>query len=167
MRSKAAIAGHPIHPALIALPIGGFVGSFVADLVYLLSGRDILWYDFAFWAAVFGVVTALLAAIPGVVDYLSVASRTGARSTAIGHAATNLIVVALFIATIALRFDGAAVDGSRHTIALILSLAGVSLLAVSGWLGGELVFRHHIGMEPDTAEDERDEDQRHRLRRVA
>ena len=37
MASRASIAGHPIHPMLVPLPIGLFVFSFVADLATLLS----------------------------------------------------------------------------------------------------------------------------------
>ena len=48
MKSKFAIAGHPIHPALVALPIGLIIWTLVADIVYLASDKDHMWYDIAF-----------------------------------------------------------------------------------------------------------------------
>jgi uncharacterized membrane protein len=161
MRSKAAIANHPIHPALIALPIGGFVLSIVADLAYLISDREMMWYDIAFWAAVFGVVTALVAAIPGAVDYMAVARHTDARTTGMVHGLLNITIVALFAVSILLRTNDGAVSADAFTLPFILSLVGVVLLSVSGWLGGELVFKHHIAVQPDTSEDESDEESYH------
>jgi len=76
MHSKASIAGHPLHPALVALPIGLLVWSFVADLIYIASGKDPTWYDISFYSGLAGILTAMFAALPGVVDYLTLAKGT-------------------------------------------------------------------------------------------
>lgn len=167
MRSKAAIFGHPLHPMLVPLPIGMFVGSVAADIIYLLTGRDQMWYDFAFWAAVFGVVTALVAALAGFVDYFFVALRTQARGLATVHMVFNLVTVVLFVIGIILRLNDGALTGNRFNLAFALSLIGVGLLTISGWIGGEMSYRDHLGMIPDSPEVAEAEERRHTLHRAA
>lgn len=149
MRSKAAFLGHPIHPMLVGVPIGLLVGTLIFDILYLADGRDQLWYDIAFWTATLGVVSALVAALPGFVDYAFVAVRSDAAGVATAHMAANLLMVALFAVSVILRLEDGATDGSRLAAAVGLSAAGVALLGVSGWLGGELAYRHRIGVEPE------------------
>ncbi len=165
MRSKLAIAGHPLHPTLVALPVGLFVWTLVADLVYATdkTGRP-EWFDIAFWSSIAAIVTALLAALPGFGDYFTMAVKSDARSIATAHMALNLTVVVLFfVAMLVMRADNAT-TGSRFTTILVLHLIAVALLAVSGWLGGEMVYRHHLAVAPDDAEQESAEQRRHQDR---
>jgi uncharacterized membrane protein len=30
---------------------------------------------------------------------------------------------------------------------VLLSVLGVVLISISGWLGGEMVYKHHVGVE--------------------
>jgi uncharacterized membrane protein len=164
MRSKLSIAGHPIHPMLVAIPIGLFTWAVVCDVVYLATDRDRLWYDMAFWAGIAGVISGLVAALPGIGDYLTLAHDTDARAMALAHGAVNVVVVALFAIAMVLMLDGGATDGGALTAVIVLHVAGLGLLGLSGWLGGELVYRHHLGMVPDDGELERAENARHAMR---
>ena len=166
MRSKFAIAGHPLHPALIALPIGLFSWAVICDIVYLATEREKLWYDMAFWAGIGGIVTGLVAAIPGIGDYLTMARDTDARDVGLAHGALNVAVIALFFIAMLLMLDDGATSGGELGTVLVLHIAGVGLLGLSGWLGGELVFRHHLGMVPDDGELERAESARHTMKPV-
>jgi len=160
MKSKAHIAGHPIHPMLVALPIGLFVWTLVADIVYILSD-DLTWYDIAFWTSLAAIATALLAAIPGAVDLFGVARHTDAKAIAIVHGGMNIIVVLMFGAAALLMIDNNAVEGAQRTAVFVLHVLSVGLLSISGWLGGELVFRHHIGFNPDSKQAEEAETTQH------
>ena len=62
--SSANVAGHPIHPILITLPIGMFVGVFVLDLVFWSTANE-AFATAAFWLLGFGLIAAALAAIAG------------------------------------------------------------------------------------------------------
>ena len=161
MQSKIAIAGHPLHPMLVPLPIGLLVGSVLADFGYLFTGRDPMWYDIAFWTLVFGIVSALVAALAGFGDYWLVARYTHARGMATAHMAMNGAVILLFLVSLLLRLDDGAREGGRFGAAFALSLVAVAVLAVSGWIGGELSYRKHLGMVPDTAEADSRERERH------
>ena len=143
--SVAQIAGHPLHPAVVPLPIGMFVGSFVADLAYARS-HDRFWAKTAHALAAGGVGTGLLAGALGATDLLG-RERIRDRGSAWIHGVGNLAAVGLGVASIALRRDRQ--PNVVVPRGLALSSAIVAILGVTGWLGGELVFRHRIGVVPE------------------
>lgn len=146
MRSKAAIGKHPIHPMLITLPIGLFTMSLVSDIVYLNS-RQVFWYDMAWWTMAAGVVSALLAAIPGLVDYGTVARKhPDAKRIGMIHGLMNVSVVAVYALNLYLRNDRAATVGDGTGLVVGLSVACMIALGVSGWLGGRMVYRDLVGV---------------------
>lgn len=151
MRSKFAIAGHPIHPMLVAIPVGLFAWTFVSDLVYLAQDKDHMWYSIAFWTGIAAIVSALVAALPGFGDFVTMARKTDAREVAVVHMLLNLANVALFFAAMVLMLDDGALDGGRLSAVGILHGVGLALLLPAGWLGGEMVFRHHLAVVADSA----------------
>jgi uncharacterized membrane protein len=161
MRSKVAIAGHPIHAILVTIPIGLFVAALVADIVYVADDRDKMWYDIAFWAGNAAIATALIAAVAGLADYLLVVRQSDAKAIGMAHAALNVTVVALFAVAAVMMADEGALDGGELTAVIVLHAAGVGLLLLAGWLGGEMVYRHHIGMIPDDVASAEQEESRH------
>src|SRR5688572_17661688 len=145
MKSKMSFAGHPLHPLLVALPIGLFAWALVSDIVYL-STDDKMWYDISFWTGIAAIATALVAALPGLVDYLTLASGSDARGMGAAHGILNVTVVVLYGVAALLMMDEGALSGGDRTAVVILHAVGVGLLLLSGWLGGEMVFRHHLAM---------------------
>jgi uncharacterized membrane protein len=141
MHSRASIAGHPIHPMLIAFPIGLWVFSFVADIIYL-AGGDATWADVAYYTMAGGLVGALAAAIPGAIDLFSI--TTGhVRRIGLMHMAINLVVVLLYAINLGMR-----TAGDLGAVAPVwLSGFAIALLGVSGWLGGAMVYEHGVGVE--------------------
>jgi uncharacterized membrane protein len=141
MRTPASIKGHPVHAILVALPVGLLLFSFVSDLLFMadLGGGD--WAVVARCTLAAGIVTALLAAIPGLVDYLSLSGR--ARRIATYHLLLNLTVIGVFVAGFLLRLRTDPYD----RVPVMLSAVGIAFLVVSGWLGGELVYRHGVGVD--------------------
>jgi uncharacterized membrane protein len=141
MRTPASIKGHPIHTILVAFPVGLLVFSFICDLLLLggLGGGD--WAVVARTTLAAGIVAALLAAVPGFVDYLSLSGRV--RRLATYHLLLNLTVVGVFTLDFLLRLRTDPYD----KVPVFFSAIGVALLAVSGWLGGEMVYRHGVGVD--------------------
>jgi uncharacterized membrane protein len=153
IHSKISIAKHPLHPALVALPIGLLVWAFVADVIYLATDKDPTWYDISFYSGLAGIVTALVAALPGFVDYLTLAKGTNVNDIALLHMATNLLVVGLFAVGAALQWDDGALGGSSLTAVVALHASGVTFLSLAGWLGGEMVFKHHVATIDEESEE--------------
>jgi uncharacterized membrane protein len=143
MASPASIAKHPIHPMLVSVPIGLWIFSLISDVIYMMSWGGLVWKDVAFYTMAGGVVGALFAAVPGLIDLLSI-SNAKVKTIGIWHMSINLVVVALFGANLWLRYT--AEPGTASPI--WLSVIGVVLLGVSGWLGGEMVYVHSVAVEP-------------------
>jgi uncharacterized membrane protein len=142
VEAVAAIEGHPLHPALVPLPIGSFVGAFLCDVAYTRT-HDRFWARGARLLTGAGIVTGLAAGSLGALDFTGRA-RIRARPAAWVHGAGNLAVIGLAAASEKLRArdEGSAVGRGS----LALSAASVAVLAVTGWLGGELAFRDRIGV---------------------
>ena len=140
MRTPASIAGHPIHPMLVPLPIGLWIFSLICDLIYFFGLGGDPFRTVAFYCMVGGVLGGLVAALPGLIDMLSLPA--GPKRTAIIHMSLNLTIVALFVVNILLRIANPEVLGTP----LVLSLVAVGLLTVSGWLGGKLVFEQRVAV---------------------
>lgn len=133
MRTPANVAGHPIHPMLVTLPIGLWVFSFVCDLLFVFGSGATEWNVVALYTMGGGIVGALIAAVPGLIDLLSLPEEP--RKTALVHMAINLSIVAIYIVNFWLRL------GTPEATTLVwLSALTVAMLLVSGWLGGKMVY---------------------------
>lgn len=140
MVSRASIAGHPIHPMLVPIPIGLFVFSLVADIaVYLGWGGA--WSAVALYCMGGGIVGALLAAVFGFFDLLSLRDDAP-KKIGVAHMVINLIVVTLYVVNFWLRWEGEPLEGPTGT----LSVVAILLLLASGWLGGHMVYVHGVAV---------------------
>ncbi|WP_027997653.1 DUF2231 domain-containing protein [Sinorhizobium arboris] len=151
LAASAKIGGHPIHPMLVPFPIALLVAAFVSDLVYLANGNS-FWADVSMWSVGAAIVTAALAALAGLTDFLG-NSRIRAINDAWRHMIGNVIVVLLAIASFWLRYENGAAD-AVWPFGLLLSLMIVLLLLYTGWKGGELVYHHRIGIDTETDESD-------------
>ena len=139
MHTPASIAKHPIHPMLVAIPIGLWIFSLTCDLIRVLGGTSPNWEIVAWYSMVGGILGALLAAVPGLIDMLSL--PWGLKRIALAHMAINLTVVALYVVNAWMRRRGV-MDAM-----VWLSALSVGLLAMSGWLGGKMVYVHGVAVE--------------------
>lgn len=139
MQGKATLGGHPLHPALVTFPIGCFVAAVVADLISIWQG-PVFWAEMSTWLILFGILGGLLAAFFGFVDYISAPMTARAKNIAAWHATFNVAMLVIFGWACAIRFlDHNSVAGHA------LTGLGFVLLAISGWLGGEVAHRHLVG----------------------
>ena len=143
MESKAKILGHPAHQMLIPFPFGLLATAVIFDLVYLVWGNPTM-ATVAHWMIVAGIIGGLVAAPLGLIDYLAIPRNTRARTVGLVHGLGNVVVLLLFAGSWLLRRDA---PEAPDTLALVLSFAGFALAGLTGWLGGELVDRHAVGVD--------------------
>jgi uncharacterized membrane protein len=143
MESRTKLLGHPIHPMLIVLPLGLFIGAVVFDALYFWRGNA-TFAAIGYWNIAGGIIGGLLAAVFGFVDWLAIPAGTRAKRIGLLHGGSNVIVVALFAFVWWTRT--AAADTLSANVFLIEVVALV-LGSVAGWLGGELVDRLGVGVD--------------------
>jgi len=148
MRTPASIFKHPIHPMLIVFPIGLWIFSLACDLIRLAGASGDAWSTVAFFSMIGGFVGALCAAVPGFIDlFYYKGGAPPVKKIALTHMAINLTAVVLYAINIGLRLRDPAAADSSMSLALLLSIIGVALIFVSGWLGGQMVHVYGVGVE--------------------
>jgi uncharacterized membrane protein len=148
VRTPASIFKHPIHAMLIVFPIGLWFFSLACDLIHLAGAAGDAWSIVAFYTMVGGLVGALAAAVPGFIDLLFY--KGGAppvKKMALTHMTINLVVVVLYAINIWLRASDPSNVSTSMSTPVLLSIVGVALLFVSGWLGGQMVHVYGVGVE--------------------
>lgn len=138
-RSTARIGGHPIHPMLIPFPIVCFILTFVCDVLYVNGNPGVA--TASKWLLAIGLVFAALAAVAGLTDFFGDKRIQG--SDAIKHMLANVTAVVLELVNLLLRRGHDAFIGSAG---VYISGVVVLILIYSGWKGGDLVYRHGIGV---------------------
>lgn len=146
MQARARFAGHAIHPILIVLPLGLLVTAVVFDALFLVGGSANFAVSGAYVTAA-GVLSGLVAALFGWVDWFAVPAGTRAKRVGLLHGAGNVGVLALFAVSWLLRLDRTTWEPS--TTSFLIALAGLVLAGIAGWLGGELVERLGVGVDDD------------------
>lgn len=143
MESKAKLFGHPIHQMLIAFPLGVLAMALFFDLIALAAGWPKL-HEAAFYMIAGGIISGLVAAVFGLVDFLAIPGGTRAKRIGAMHGSGNVVVVLLFAFSWWLRRDDPA---NPEMLAIILAAAAAGLATLTGWLGGELVDRLGVGVD--------------------
>jgi uncharacterized membrane protein len=141
MSSPASIKKHPVHPMLVGFPIGLWVFALACDVVHAVSGSAI-WQTIATFSVAGGIVGALLAAVPGLIDYFSI-DEAEMRRIANLHLALNLGALVVFAINLWLRFRLPV----ESNVPFGLSVVGVLAMGFGGWLGGEMVYVKGMAVE--------------------
>jgi uncharacterized membrane protein len=144
VESKAKLFGHPVHQILVVFPLGLLATAVIFDIVFFVTDNTRL-SDVAYWMIVAGIIGGVMAAPFGLVDWLAIPGGTRAKTIGGLHGAGNVVVLLLFALSWYVRGRAEAVPG---TFAYVCSFLGVGLALLTGWLGGELVDRLGIGVDP-------------------
>lgn len=136
--------GHPVHPMLVGFPLGLLLTGVGFDLAYLATGSASMAAT-AYYMMLVGVITGIVAEIFGLWDWLYIKKGTRAKRVGAWHGIGNFFAVLLFAISVYMRYAAPGFIASGN--AMWLSLAGALLLAVTGWLGGELVFTLGEGVD--------------------
>ncbi len=145
MRARAQIKSHPIHPMLVAFPIGLWITGFAMDVVATVGGHPSLWAA-GWYATLAGCIGAAAAAVPGAIDLFTVVPpQSSGKKRGYTHALLNVCALVLFCLVLAARGGS---PGSHPTgLSILLSAIGVAVVLCSGWLGATLVYRNQIGVD--------------------
>ena len=142
------VRGHPIHTMLVVFPVGLYFFALVFDIFFLATGKT-SWYTAAYYNLLFGLAMTVPTVLFGFFDYTLI-TDPAARQTATRHMLANVTATVLYGASFALRGTiGSAAEpigGVPLAFAIALVALGTVALTIGGWLGGELVYRHRVGV---------------------
>lgn len=160
MKSNVNITDHPLHPMLVLIPAGAWITSFVLDIIFLASGAT-FWFIAAMWVMVIGIAGAVLAALAGFTDLFTLPMTNEPKRTGLEHMWLNLLITVLYIINVAavrapvlfspVRSTGV-IPSDTTAWGFILNIVSILLLVVSGWLGGDMVYRFGIAVPRETME---------------
>jgi uncharacterized membrane protein len=145
MESRVKLFGHPVHPMLIVFPVGLLSTAVIFDILYLVTQNPVL-ATVSFYMIAAGAVGGLLAAIFGLIDWLALPNNSRAKSIGGWHGIGNFVIVVLFAVSWLMRGDNP--NFVPDSFAMILSFAGFALALITAWIGGELVYRLGVGVDP-------------------
>ena len=148
--STVNIRQHPVHPTMVVFPIAFLTGTLFSDLAYLWT-EDAFWAEVAFWLATAGLAMGLLAALVGMVDFFTM-NEVRQHISAWSHFLAGTMALALAGANVQLRWSDPA--DAVWPLGLLLSATMAAVVAVTGWLGGTLTFKHGIGTYGHDVEEE-------------
>jgi uncharacterized membrane protein len=134
--------GHPLHPALVAVPIGAWIASFIFDVASHLVHAPGFLAQGSRWLIAIGVLGALAAAMVGLLDLFAIPTGTRAFRTGLVHMSINLGVTVLYAIGFLIRGDAG--TGAVGWGPLVLSAVALAALGVSGYLGGELAYHYGV-----------------------
>jgi uncharacterized membrane protein len=143
--------GHPLHPALVAVPIGAWIASFVFDIASRIVDQPQFLAQGSRWLIGLGVLGAVAAASIGVLDLFAIPGGTAAFRTAVLHMSVNLTVTALYTVGFFLRADP---SGAVGALPLALSAVALAGLGVGGYLGGKLAYRYGVRVADEATQAE-------------
>ena len=144
IRSRASLAGHPLHPVMIHFPVAALMALVASDLGYWYT-NDPFWERSGLWLAGVGAFGGWIASIAGIIDLVTV-SRIRRLITGWSHAIVAVVMLSLASLNWLLRLN------SPEAIlpwGLAVSLVTGALIALAGWLGGQLVYEHAVGVDVD------------------
>ncbi len=142
IKSRASLAGHPLHPVMIHFPVAALMALVACDIAYWYT-QDTFWLRGGLWLAGVGAFGGWIASVAGIIDLVSVA-RIRRLITGWSHAIVAVVMLSLASLNWLLRFTE---PSAVLPWGLTISLVTAGLIALAGWLGGQLVYEHAVGVE--------------------
>lgn len=152
MQSKIKILGHPLHPMLVPFPIAFYTATMLCCFVYERTDNT-FWFRVAFVANCAAVITALIAALPGLIDWLSIPQVADAKNTGFKHLVANVFCIGLFTASGIVMYTNFRYAHPPIQTNIFLASFGFLVMLYAGFKGWRLVQTHHVGIDPVSREE--------------
>ena len=140
---RLSAMGHPVHPILQAIPAAVLPASTIFDALSYVADDEEGLSDAGRYSLIFGLLGGVGAAATGILDYYEIKNRP-VRRVALYHGLSNLALMGSYYLSLRRRKSGPA-----DSKALLLSIFGASMVGLSGYLGGELVYEHGVRVGED------------------
>jgi uncharacterized membrane protein len=139
--------GHPLHPAIVHVPVGGWLVACALDVVTWCTHGGPALARLALWCVGLGLAGAIVAVAPGVADWSAIKREKPAWRIGLYHMLLNLVAALVWTVNFGLRWaQRDAVSAVITRPILLTAVVGALLVFVSAYLGSLLVYDHGIGV---------------------
>lgn len=146
MQSKITILGHPAHPMLVSFPIAFYTATLVCSIVYASTGNT-FWFRVAFIANCAAIVMAVVAVLPGLIDWLYIPTTSDAKGTGLKHMVANVFSLGFFTANAAVNYTKLSAPHPPAMAPVFLTAVGFLIMLYAGFKGWKMVQTHHVGVD--------------------
>jgi uncharacterized membrane protein len=143
---KGKWLGHPLHPALVHIPVAMWPAALLFDILSRFELGGNIMVRLSFYAIAFGLVAAALAIPSGLADWSGIKKEKPAWKLGLIHMGLSLVVTVLYAVNLGMRLDTFRAAARVEYLPFILSIAGSVLLLVSAYLGGRMVYEHGVSV---------------------
>ena len=138
--------GHPLHPALVHLPVGAWCSACVLDAIALAGAPNLEIARLALYFVGAGLFVALLAVPTGIADWSGIKREKPAWKLGLWHLVLNAIAALVWCGNLGLRLPALHSAEPVTRPILLTSVLGTLLIAGSGYLGKLMVYDHGISV---------------------
>lgn len=138
--------GHPLHPAVVHLPIALWLGALVFDVLTLagVGGNHLV--RTSYWGIFLGLASLAIVVPAGIAEWTQIKRERPAWTLALWHMILNVTVAAVLAVSLYFRSGDAYYADRVPMTAFLLNLAANGVLMVSGYIGGRMVYHHGVGV---------------------
>lgn len=147
---KGRLFGHPIHPMLVHFPTALFSAGFIFDIAGIVL-RQPLFFAASFYVVLMGLAGGVLAGLFGLIDYVKLTERPEVFQKASWHGGIQFVVIIIFGVILGLKFQSYPEISAPSLVQLIVMGLTLVGMVVGNYLGGELVFLHHVGIQKENS----------------
>lgn len=137
---------HPLHVMLIHFPTALLPMDLILSYLFYSTGNE-SYGTAAFYCLVGGVALGLLAGITGLIDLIMIKDKS-AMAAALIHGGINLTAILVFSVFAYKSWNLYPRVQVPSLTVLLVKLLTVIFIFVGNYLGGRLIFKHHIAIEP-------------------
>jgi uncharacterized membrane protein len=137
---------HPLHPALVHLPASLWPAGLIFDLIARYGNGGNVLVQLSFYSIGLGLLVALLAIPTGYADWTDIRREKPAWRLGLIHLGLNAAVTILQVTNLWLRIETYQTAETVSLGQLGLSATAALLLAISGYLGGRMIYAYGINV---------------------
>ena len=136
---------HPLHVMLIHFPSALLPADLVLSYLFYRTGTE-SFGSAAFYCLVGGVILGWLSGITGLIDLVLIKDKN-TMAAALIHGGINLTVVLVFSVFAYKSWNLYPQIQTPTIVILIVKLITIIFMLIGNYLGGRLIFKHHIAIE--------------------
>jgi uncharacterized membrane protein len=138
--------GHPLHPAIVHIPVGTWIVAAVLDIISRQASPGSARVYVSLYCVIVGLIGALFAVPTGIAEWSAIKKEKPAWKLGLYHMAVNLLASIIWAANLGLRWQAFDQPAPISVAVMATSIAGALVVLGGGYLGSLMTFDHGISV---------------------